>query len=135
MLSPETIKEGTVLMCSLLKFEHLHTNIYKKSQAFHEITSGYDLVSVTNACFHTDWNWLHEVIDEIHESYAEVHIGPGVVKIIDNGYNEELLHFESQPIEAAFKAITDYLRWLETDAVPITNPIQDFPFVEDTLPF
>lgn len=134
MLTPETIKKGTVLMCSYLKLKALPNGNYEVPNMFpykHPYT-GWTETPIEWMTFHRDWNWLHAVIDKINSSYAECNLLSCHCQILDNGYNEEAWYMGGEVIENVFAAISDYLEWLEQPQEPsmpvVVDESQDLPF-------
>lgn len=60
--------------------------------------------------YHSDWNWLMQVVEKIEALLAEVEIRNQQTRII--GYNNEIIQFHpSSKITSVYTAVVNFIKW------------------------
>ena len=64
--------------------------------------------------FHSDWNWLMEVVEKIESKGFDVHINTCVCRISDVGEDrfEDIETFNSNnKIQAVYSGVVEFIKW------------------------
>ncbi len=76
------------------------------------LDSGGYLICPTNLMFHSDWNWLMEVVEKIESKGFDVHINTCVCRISDVGEDrfEDIETFNSNSkLQAVYQAVLEFI--------------------------
>lgn len=68
------------------------------------------LLAPSNLMFHSDWNWLMEVVEKIEKLGVVVEIRENVcyIETSPNNYYSEL---EDTKLQATYKAVVEFIKW------------------------
>jgi|Laugrespbdmm15sd_2_1035082.scaffolds.fasta_scaffold03849_2 hypothetical protein len=120
-----TISESNKLIAEFMQYEFFdgdfkvpHTNKTSNSDFKewcptywnNDLDSGGYLVCPSNLIFHSDWNWLMEVVEKIESLGVIVEIRENVcyIETSPNNYYSEL---EDTKLQATYKAVVEYIKW------------------------
>lgn len=72
--------------------------------------NGNDIVSIYDLEYHTDWNWLMEVVEKIESLGVVVEIRENVcyIETTPVDYYSEL---EETKIQSTYKAVVEFIKW------------------------
>lgn len=71
----------------------------------------------SNIKYHTSWDWLMPVVEKIATEHELVRIVFGNVKTYCkiNNSHIRIINIEEKPIEATFKAVVQFINWLNSN--------------------
>ena len=71
----------------------------------------YDTISLKNLKFHSDWNWLMEVVEKINDLNNVVEIHENHVRVVNNERSEVLVDVvEGSMLEATYNACVEFVK-------------------------
>jgi hypothetical protein len=73
-----------------------------------------DFLFIEDLKFHSDWNWLMEVVEKIESSGIDVHINTCVCRIVDVGEDrfEDIECFvNDNKKQAVYNACIEFIKW------------------------
>lgn len=111
----ETITENNKLIAEFLQPNTKHDNFYfpqfKEPYIYQEVLNGYNEVfRVQDLKFHSDWNWLMEVVEKI-ESLGYSFTIIGNLCIISRPSFKSIRSEDETKFKAVYQAILDFIKW------------------------
>ncbi len=116
-MTPQEIREYNIICAEFLGWE-IHPNNSSMMQV-KGVEQGYrklsDFMFIEGMKFHTDWNWIMQVVEKIEKLGFDLTIGYHHCYLYKESINDSISGIGETKMEACIQAIYKFLTWYNND--------------------
>ena len=91
--------------------EFINLNLYKSFWHKSNIATEKQICKENNLQFHSDWNWLMEVVEKIESLGYRIEIVKHICRIYLSNKETIIISENTPKIEAVYNAVVEFIKW------------------------